>query len=417
MNNRVAIIGAGLAGCEAALTLASFGKQVILYEQKPLKKPEVYHFSTCAELVCNNSLSPQDVSSPLGLLTHELSILQSTLITIASVCRVDDTHYFAIDKQRFSREVTQRLESCAEIKMSNEEITDIPEAESVIIASGPLTNEKLLNSISKRYGIKGFHYSDASSSVVDINSIDLTDERITKLSDDLFAVRIPDSILARFSSILAQFYFESPRRDNSLFQECQSIEMIASQGTDILNQKRLTHPGLGSNCLLLRRENGMEDGFILVGSMTTLRHEQQREAFSILPGFSKVRFLKYGRMHQNTFFESPGFLNQFYQIIGTNTYIVGQLSGIDGYAPAISSGHIAALHIQFQDKLSPPPKDTMIGGLANYVSNIHLTDFQPMCASYSLIFGGSDQAKNNAARQSINKYHESIIQLQAAASR
>lgn len=416
MGKTVAIIGAGLAGCEAALSLADFGHHVVLYEQKPLVMPDVYHMPTVSELVCNNSLGPRDVNSPLGLLIYELATLQSNLINLARECTVDDSLYFAIDKLKFSEKVTKAIIAHPGINIISKRIEEVPEADNIIIASGPLTNEHLLASISEQYGMKGYHFSDASSSVVNIKSIDLSNKHITQLSEDLFVVYIPDNILTEFCSLLAEYYRNRHENDSGALHECLSIEQIASQGKDVLNHIRLTHAGIGSNCLLLRRENGMQDGFIIVGSMTTLRHAEQRKVFSLLPGFSNVRFQKYGRMHRNTFFSSPGILNSFYQIAGTNTYIIGQLSGIDGYTPAISSGLVAALHIHYQNVLPPIPKDTMIGGLANYVSNTHMTDFQPMCASYSLLFGGSDREKNEVAQKSIVRYKKTIMQLQATAS-
>lgn len=155
-------------------------------------------------------------------------------------------------------------------------------------------------------------------------------------------------------------------------------------------------------CLLLRRENALGNGFILVGCMTMLHHSAQDRVFSIIPGLEKIKFIKYGRMHRNTFIDSPRILNEFFQIKDSNTFIIGQLSGIDGYAAAIASGLMAAMKIKYGETLPSFPKNTIIGGLTNYISNPSVTDFQPMCASFSLINCNKNYYENSI--KSINRY-------------
>lgn len=380
----ISIIGAGLAGCEAALQLSSYGHNVKIFDLKPTKLLPVYNYSTYAELVCNNSLGNIDTLTPLGLLLYELELFDSKLINIAKKCNVKDNMFFAIDKKRFSQMVTNELISNG-VTIINKYMNHIPHDDYTIIATGPFTDSSILEELSNKYGLKHYYFSDASSPVIDIKSININNKKISKLSNDLYAVDFSDDLLNLFHEKL----INSKRRgciDETIdFEKCQSIEKLAESGVENLVKTRLTYPNMDNPCLLLRRENGLENGFILVGCMTTLSHKEQKNVFSVLPGFEKVRFLKYGRMHQNTFLHSPGFLNGFYQINNSNVFVVGQLSGIDGYAPAISSGLVAALKIVYGDKLPIIPKQTMIGGLANYISNIKITDFQPMCASNALI--------------------------------
>lgn len=408
MNESIAIIGAGLSGCEAALQLADNGKQVIIFEQKPVNITGAYNLETFAELVCNNSLGPRDVNRPLGLLLSELEIMGSKLINIAMDSTVRDSRYLSINKKTFSEKVSKAIINNPRITVINKTVSYLPNNDIVVIASGPMTNEELLNQISAKYNVIKYHFSDSSCAIVDINSIDLKNKYIERISDDLYSVFIPPTIFKAFSDKLAKYYSNRDRNKAHNFIECQAIEMLASQGDRVLRDKRFSHQGFLPSTLLLRREGALEDGFILVGCMTTLRHPEQLDAFSLLPGFSKLRMIKYGRMHQNTFFHGPGILNSFYQVNNTNTYIIGQLSGIDGYAPAISSGFVAAQKILHGENFPMFPTETMIGSLANYVSNTNVVDFQPMCASFSLIKSLSDCSKTDSALAAIKQYKELV---------
>lgn len=402
-NRTVAIIGAGLAGCEVALWLSENGFKVTILDAKP-NKLAVYKLNTFAELVCNNSLGGISNTTPLGLLLYELELCGSKLITIAHECQVLDPTFIAVDKEAFSKKVTEALIQNG-VKIESELIEKLPEAENLIIATGPLTSELLIEDISHKYGIKAYHFSDASSTIVDITSIDLSNKQIKKISNDLYVVEIPKTIFSDFHNALCESKNELNSVDNDMeYDKCQTIETLAKQGIETLIQTRFHYETYSSPCLLLRRENAMRNGFIMVGCMTTLRHQQQKRIFSMLPGFSNCHIIKYGRMHRNTFFNSPTILNNFYQINKTNTFLVGQISGIDGYAPAISSGMVAALRIICGDTLKPFSKETMIGGLAHYVSNPYVVDFQPMCASFSLL----DESHNTTTLSNLRNYIESL---------
>ncbi len=413
---KVTIIGAGLAGCEAALQLARRGFDVFLYDQKNIINSDLYTLDTFAELVCNNSFGPSAIDSPLGLLLHELKMLDSELLKIADECRLIDNKNFAVDRHAFSQKVTNRIIKQG-IKLRNERIDFFIDDHPLIISTGPLTDERLASEISIKYGVSQYNFSDASSPIFDINSIDLRDKRIKKRTNDLYEVYLDSECLERFykklCSSLNNNYSKIIDKEVNL-KQCQSIEYIAKKGKHRLIEDKLTQPNINMPVLLLRREKALENSFLLVGCMTTLRQIQQKEVFSLLPGFKDCRFIKYGRMHRNTFFNSPEILNCFYQIRNTDTYLIGQISGIDGYAPAISSGMVSAFHIASNKKITPLPQKTMIGALARYVCNNNITDFQPMCANYALLEKdiGISTPYANSKKALSNWLKENMIKIQ-----
>lgn len=406
--NNVSIIGAGLAGCEAALQLANNDFHVTLYDSKPQKLLDAYKLPTYAELICNNSIGNLDNRTPTGLLLQELETLGSKMISIAEKCRLDDPAFFAIDKKKFSQAVTDALYE-NHVTIVNRHVTQVPNDNYIIIATGPLTDEALIRDLSISYGIEDYHFSDASSPIVDIDTIDLSGKNVLKITEDLYAISIPISIFELFCNELVAQDKKSIHHDvdRSIdFEKCRSIEQLASVGIFELFTQRFCHQYFNTPCLLLRRENAIENGFILVGCMTTLSHSAQVSAFSLLPGFRKCKFIKYGRMHRNTFFNAPKVLNEFFQIVGTNTFIVGQLSGVDGYAPSIASGLVSSLRIIHGAAMLSLPQSTVVGGLSHYISNINVTDFQPMCASFSIM-----NCKNNfweKSKQEMDLYVKSM---------
>ena len=387
MSKSVSIIGAGLAGCEAALQLSSMNYKVNLYDSKPERLLTIYNLPTYAELVCNNSMGAIGKKYPLGVLALELKCLGSKLINIAEKNKLDDEKFLSVDRKAFSKDVTNCLKKNG-VNIINKHICNIPEDDYVIIATGPLTDEKIISFLQKKYNIEKAHFSDASCAIVDINSIDIENSLVTKISNDVYLVSFPKKLFEIFcNELVFQNKLNSVHSiDKSFdFEKCQSIESLAQNGTDVLYKTRFKHDYFDGPCLMLRRECALNDGFIMVGCTTTLGHAAQKKIFSIIPGFKNCRIIKYGRMHRNTYFDSPKTLNHFFQINNTNTFIIGQLSGIDGYLPAIASGLVASIKIIYGKSSPKFPKDTMIGGLANYISNNEVSDFQPMCASFSLL--------------------------------
>ncbi|MDE6585150.1 MAG: methylenetetrahydrofolate--tRNA-(uracil(54)-C(5))-methyltransferase (FADH(2)-oxidizing) TrmFO [Clostridia bacterium] len=385
-NKRVTIIGAGLAGSEAALLLSKHGFQVDLYDPKPVELLPAYELDSYAELVCNNSFGLMRGDTPLGLLRCELNFLNSELVHIANACRISDEKYFAIDKKAFSNAVTEALQKNG-VRIHEELVETLPKSRPLIVATGPLTGNRLVEDIADRFKISGYHFADASSPVVDITSINLRDSHVVKLSDDLYGVIIPDTVFNAFEHDLSTAKISHEHAVDSpivQYEKSHSIEQLAKYKDGSL-KGRFVHPYFNENILLMRREAALTSGFILVGCMTAMLHSEQKRIFSMLPGFQNCKIIKYGRMHRNTYFDSPQFLDHFYKTKKDDIYIIGQLSGVDGYLPAISSGFIAAYRIINGENALCFPTNTMVGALANYVSNEEVVDFQPMCASFSLL--------------------------------
>lgn len=385
--NRVTIIGAGLAGSEAALLLSKYGFLVDLFDTKGMSLLSAYELNLYAELVCNNSFGPVRDDTPLGMLRSELDYLNSELVHIANNCRVFDEKYFAIDKKAFSNAVTDALHK-SKVQIHTELVETLPISRPLIVATGPLTGNRIVEEIVDRFKINGYHFADASSPVVDISSIDVFNPCFIKFSDDLYGVTISDSVFLKFKNELAKAKVSKEHAGESpiiRYENSHSIEQLAKRKDDSLKNSRFVQAGIDNTVVLLRRETALANGFILVGCMTAMLYTEQKRIFSMLPGFQNCKFIKYGRMHRNTFFDSPHFLDYFYKAKTDDVYIIGQLSGVDGYLPAISSGFVAAYRIINGKNAVRFPRNTMIGALANYVSNDSVVDFQPMCASFSLL--------------------------------
>ena len=384
MNKNITIIGAGLAGSEAALQLATHGFEVTIYDAKPVRL-DAYKLDTAAELVCNNSFGEFDLTKPSGMLLAELKMVQSEIIKIADKNALQDLRFLAVDVQTFSSAVSAALKEVG-VTIVSKELQILPKARPLIIASGPLTNDSLAQNISNTFNINYSQFSDACCPIIDINTVDFKNPNIIKKSNDLYELVIDDVTFYAFYTALLQGSLSLSQHtlQEYDFENICTIEALAKQGEDVLLQKRFIVED-GKHILYLRRESAITNGFIIVGCTTMLNNSSQRVAFFTLPGLSDCKFIRYGRIHRNTCFKSPGHLDCFYNIIGTDVYLIGQISGIDGYSAAISSGYIAAQRILQGEALKPYSQNCMMGALARYVSNVKTTDYQPMGASFSLL--------------------------------
>jgi len=406
--NSVKIIGAGLAGCEAALQLLYAGISVEIFDAKPRKLLPAYQMDTYCELVCNNSLGNINKLSPLGLLLSELEYLGSHVISIAKKSMLKDTNAFSVDKTSFSLNVTSELKEKG-AKFYCESIDRIPDDDNpLIVATGPLTPEELMTDIAKQCNLQNYSFFDASSPVIDGSSIQYNDRHLQKMSNDLFVLNISDDEFDMFFNVLVKSKNNNNHsidKSNNLIQ-CQSLESIAKRGKTLLISSRFTYDDTAIPALLLRRETALSDAFILVGCTTALGHKEQLSLFSTLPALQKVKFIRYGRQHRNSYFKTPGTLNSFFQVKNRKReiFIIGQLSGLDGYAPAIASGYIAARKIISKDKMREFPCETMIGSLSRYVADTNVVDYQPMCASFSLLQQNNQDITKEHSLQLLSAY-------------
>jgi methylenetetrahydrofolate--tRNA-(uracil-5-)-methyltransferase len=407
--NNVKIIGAGLAGCEAALQLLGSGYEVEIYDMKPITLLSAYTIKGFCELVCNNSFGSLSTLTPLGLLLTELELLGSRVLAIAKCYMMNDSATLSVDRVAFSESITAELKIRG-AKFITEEVTSVPMSSSpVIISTGPLTSSALTFDIANRYNLVNYTFCDASCPIIEGASIDFNSPQIHQISDDLFAISIPDREFTTFFKALKsapEWIEHIGAGKGESFVQCHTLEKLARQNINALRFTRFSTEGCKTPTLLLRRETALRDSFILVGCMTGLGHKEQKKVFSLLPALANVRFVRYGRQHRNTFFQAPQKLDEYFCIKNQkgSVFLIGQLSGLDGYAPAIASGLIAARRITEGENMLPLPRDTMIGELAHFVSDASVVDYQPMCASFSLFNESSKEIIRTNALSLINEY-------------
>ncbi|MEI6131395.1 MAG: methylenetetrahydrofolate--tRNA-(uracil(54)-C(5))-methyltransferase (FADH(2)-oxidizing) TrmFO [Bacillota bacterium] len=390
MHEEVSIIGGGLSGCEAALQLAFNGIKVKLFDRKPEKFDGAYSLSGYAELVCNNSLGQFNDQKPLGMLLRELEESGSHLLRIANSCKMSDQTDFSVDIEQFSSKVSSEIIQNPLITRIEREVTELPYTKNIIVATGPMTHSFLASDIAEKFGIEDFSFTDASSPIVDISNIDLSNNNIVKESEDVYLVHLNEETLKEFVSRLISgetVSSESPLHAEELIMS-QPIEKLAKENMTALLDVKLNNID-GKVVIKLRRAKCLKNDFIISNCTTQLKNKWQVFAFSALPGFENITtnsFSRFGRLHRNTFFVTPHKLDNFFAVIGyENSYIIGQITGIDGYAAAIASGLVAAKRIIYGDNLKQFSRSTMIGALAWYVANGDVENYSPISPTKSLL--------------------------------
>lgn len=387
MNTKITIIGAGLAGCEAALTLANNGFKVELHDLKPLSRVSGYLLDTFCELICNNSLCSLVEKSPKALLFTELTRLKSSLIPLINKSLVEDKNNLSVDKRTFSVSVTNTIARHPNISIISEDIKTVPTNRPLIIATGALTTKSLLKDLSSLFSDL-ISIQDTSCPVVDIGTIDTS--QMNSLSDDLFEILLSqgeyedlEKLLASSSSIR-----KSEADTNLDLQQCMPVEMLAKVNSKLLRELRLQPSKEGYATITLRKDDRLTNSAVISGFTTRMKNSDQERVIRSLRGMEKAKIVRYGRMHVNSFLDSPRFLSNNYEVKSQpDLYIIGQLSGVDGYLAAISSAVVACNSIinkAICQEVRPFPCDTIIGGLAKYVSTPSCNHFYPMTASYSL---------------------------------
>ncbi len=405
INSYINVVGAGLAGCEAAYQIAKRGIPVRLYEMKPHKKSPAHHTDKFAELVCSNSLKAQRTSSAAGLLKEEMRQLDSLLLKCADKCMVPAGGALAVDRDIFATLVTDAIRSMDNIEIISEEVENIPTDALTVIATGPLTSDTLCADIVNLMG-GSLSFFDAAAPIVTAESIDpetsFAQSRYDKgdgddyincpLNKEEYEIFYKELVSAERAP-LHDFDVADPK----VYEGCMPIEVMAQRGEDTIRFGPMKPVGLRDPrtghrpwaCLQLRRENAEGTMYNLVGFQTNLKFPEQKRVFGLIPALKNAEFVRYGVMHRNTFIDSPRVLNSDYSAkLRDNLFFAGQLTGVEGYMESASSGLIAGINAAYKflgKETLTLPAETMIGALSRYITDESVTKFQPMGASFGLL--------------------------------
>lgn len=399
----VSVIGAGLAGSEAALQLAKRGIKVNLYEMRPKKTTGAHVSEDCAEFVCSNSLGSADCSNASGLLKKEMQMLGGELINIAFDCQVPAGGALAIDRELFSKTVTDRIKNEPYINIIRDEVEKIPDGY-VIIASGPLTSEKLADDIKDFTQSEHLHFFDAIAPIVEKDSINFEKafyaSRYDKGEASYINCPMNEEEYAKFYDILInapKIELKSFEKDAKFFESCLPVEVLASRGVDTLRFGPMKPVGLidkrtGTEnyaVVQLRQDNSAKTLYNLVGFQTNLKWGAQKELLQSIPGLENVNIIRYGVMHRNTFINSPKLLNPSLQARKRpDLFFAGQITGTEGYTESIASGLLAGInmarHINNEEPLILP-KETMLGALTQYITDENHDKFQPINSNWGIV--------------------------------
>ena len=398
----VKVIGAGLAGSEAAWQLAKRGIGVELYEMKPEKMSPAHHSPDFAELVCSNSLRGDRLENAVGLLKEELRRCGSLIMECAEATRVEVGGCLAVDRAGFSRMVTEKIKANPLIHVVSEEVTRIPQ-EPVIIATGPLTSDALSESIGQYFGADYLHFFDAAAPLVTAESVDMNlawwQSRYDRGTPDYINCALDKE---QYETFVRELIFAEEAEvhgfeDRNVFEGCMPVEVMARRGLDTLRYGPmkpvgLTDPKTGREpyaVVQLRQDNAAKSVFNLVGFQTHLKFGEQKRVFSMIPALHDAEFVRYGVMHQNTFLQSPKLRDcNFADRRNPLVAFAGQMTGVEGYVESTASGFLAAVTMaaKVQNRPVPEfPKTTGIGALGRYISDGSIESFQPMNINFSII--------------------------------
>ena len=399
---KVKVIGAGLAGSEAAWQLAQRGIQVELIEMKPLKKTPAHHSDDFGELVCSNSLRGDRLENAVGLLKEELRRLDSLIIQCADATRVEAGGCLAVDRQGFAKLITEKIKNHPNITVTAREVTEVPEGP-VIIATGPLTSDALSDAIGRYFGTGYLHFFDAAAPLVTAESIDMDhawwQSRYDKGTPDYVNCSMNKEEYEAFIKELttAEEAEGHGFEDNNVFEGCMPVEVMARRGFETLRYGPLKPVGLvdpktGKEpyaVVQLRQDNAAKSIYNLVGFQTYLKFGEQKRVFSMIPALKNAEFVRYGVMHQNTFLQSPKLLDKYYaDRRNPLVAFAGQMTGVEGYVESAASGYLAAVAMaaKVQGRELPDfPQTTAIGALGLYISDERVEHFQPMNINFSII--------------------------------
>lgn len=416
------VIGAGLAGCEAAWQIAQRGGKVRLHEMKPQKKSQAHHIDTFAELVCSNSFRSNSLENAVGLLKEELRRMDSLIIHCADKTSVPAGGALAVDREAFSSLVTDMINKHKNIEIIYGEVQTIPQGGITIIATGPLTSDVLSVEISKLVGDESLYFFDAAAPIVKKDSINMEKafaaSRYNKGSDDYINCPMNKEEYTKFyNALISAETAEVKDFDKRLiFEGCMPVEIMAARGIDTLRYGPMKpvgiiNPHTGTKpyaVVQLRQDNFEGTLFNIVGFQTRLKWSEQKKVFSMIPGLENAEFVRFGVMHRNTFINSPVLLMPTYRMRKyENIYFAGQITGVEGYVESTASGLVAGINAYADAYGKKPvvfPKSTAIGALANYISTSSIGDFQPININYGIIEQPENRIRNKRERyKSISK--------------
>ena len=402
MKDFINVIGGGLAGCEAAYQISKRGINVRLYEMKPIKYSPAHSNSDLAEIVCSNSFKSNLLTNACGLLKEELRMLDSLLIKIADETSVPAGQALAVDREEFSRKVTEYIENLDNVEIIKEEVTEIPDDAVTIIATGPLTSDVLFEKISKIVGNNELHFYDAAAPIIEKSSVDMNiafiGDRYGKGEADYINLPMNKEEYENFwnelvnAEVVELHSFEK----REIFEGCMPVEVMAKRGIDTLRYGPLKPVGFDDPrtgrrpyaLVQLRQDNSVGSLYNMVGFQTNLKFGEQKRVFSMIPGLQNAEFVKYGVMHRNTYINSTQILNNVYQMKNNkNVFFAGQITGVEGYVESIASGLLAGInavnYMKNEEKIIFPV-ETMIGALTDYISTPN-EKFQPMNANFGIL--------------------------------
>lgn len=410
----VKVIGAGLAGSEAAWQLAERGFAVRLYEMKPQKMSPAHHCADFAELVCSNSLRGDRLENAVGLLKEELRRLGSLILSCADATRVEAGGCLAVDRYGFSAMVTEKIRSHPNITVCAEEVTAVPQGP-VIVATGPLTSDALSAAIAEYFGQSEYlHFFDAAAPLVTLESVDMTRawfaSRYDRGTADYINCAMSKEEYTAFVQALASAQEAEVHgfEDKNVFEGCMPVEVMARRGKDTLRYGPLKPVGLRDPAtgkepyavVQLRRDNAVGSIYNIVGFQTHLKFPEQKRVFSMIPALHDAEFVRYGVMHRNTFLDSPRLLDCTYaDRRDPLVAFAGQMTGVEGYVESCASGYLAAVGMAARLRGEPIPDfsdRTAIGALAHYISDESITSFQPMNVNFGIIAPLEQRVKGKA---------------------
>ena len=433
MEKVVSIIGAGLAGCECAWILANNNIKVKLYEMKPEYKSEAHTSNDFAELVCSNSLKSESLTNACGLLKKEMEILDSLFIEAAYKAKIPAGQALAVDRDIFSKYITEKIKSNSNIEIINKEVCNVDDIDGIkVVATGPLTTNKLMESLKNKIGDDSLYFFDAAAPIIDADSIDYTkayfmDRYGTVGQGDYLNLSMNKEEYLNFYNELINAKSATRHSFDKLvlFEGCMPIEEMAKRGEKTLVFGPLKPVGLENPAIdekpyavvQLRAENEEKTIYNMVGFQTSLAFGEQKRVFSMIPGLENAKFERYGVMHKNTYINGGKLLdNNFCLKKDNDIYFAGQISGVEGYVESAASGMMVAYSIikRFKNEKIEFPEDTMLGSLAKYISTEN-KNYQPMNANFGILKPLDKKIKDkkekytilsNRAQKSIQEFKE-----------